>query len=40
VVIKGEIVYRDDNHLTAAFSASIWRSLARALSSVLEPRPI
>jgi hypothetical protein len=40
VVIGGQIVYRDDNHLTAAFSASIWRSLARALSSALEPRPV
>jgi peptidoglycan/LPS O-acetylase OafA/YrhL len=32
-VVKGIIVYRDDNHLTAAFAASIWRRFANALST-------
>jgi hypothetical protein len=32
VVIGGVIVFRDDNHLTAAFAASRWREFAAALS--------
>lgn len=39
-VINGQIAYRDDNHLTSAFSASIWRGLARALDTALDARPI
>jgi hypothetical protein len=39
-VVDGTIAYRDDNHLTAAFSASIWRGLARALIATLDVRPI
>ena len=39
-VISGQIVYRDDNHLTSAFSASIWRDLARVINATLEARPI
>jgi hypothetical protein len=39
-VVNGTIAYRDDNHLTAAFSASIWRGLARALNATLDVRPI
>lgn len=31
-VVDGTIVYRDDNHLTAAFAASRWRQLAAALA--------
>jgi peptidoglycan/LPS O-acetylase OafA/YrhL len=32
-VVNGIITYRDDNHLTAAYSASIRRGLAQALST-------
>jgi hypothetical protein len=30
--VGGVIVYRDDNHLTAAFAATRWRQLAAALA--------
>ncbi|HET6172975.1 MAG TPA: SGNH hydrolase domain-containing protein, partial [Gaiellales bacterium] len=40
VVVGGEIVYRDDNHLTSAFAASIWRGFALALNTILNVRPI
>ena len=32
-VVDGVITYRDDNHLTAAFSASIRHRLAQVLST-------
>jgi hypothetical protein len=31
-VVNGIITYRDDNHLTAAYAAAIWRRFAEAIS--------
>jgi peptidoglycan/LPS O-acetylase OafA/YrhL len=31
-VVNGIITYRDDNHLTAAYAAAIWRRFAQAIS--------
>ena len=39
-VVDGIIVFRDDNHLTAAFAALRWRQLANALGSANVKRPI
>jgi peptidoglycan/LPS O-acetylase OafA/YrhL len=39
-VVNGVIVYRDDNHLTAAFAASHWRQFAAALTIWRTLRPI
>jgi peptidoglycan/LPS O-acetylase OafA/YrhL len=39
-VVDGIIVFRDDNHLTAAFAALRWRQLADALARANVKRPI
>ena len=38
--VGGIIVYRDDNHITAAFAASRWRQFAEALGNEQRRRPI
>ena len=38
--VDGIIVYRDDNHITAAFAASRWRQFAEALGNEQRRRPI
>jgi peptidoglycan/LPS O-acetylase OafA/YrhL len=40
VVVGGVIVFRDDNHLTAAFAATRWRQFAAALNIANTRRPI
>jgi peptidoglycan/LPS O-acetylase OafA/YrhL len=39
-IVNGVIVYRDDNHLTAAFAAARWRQFAQALDLSVTRRPI
>ncbi len=39
-MVGGLIVYRDNNHLTAAFVASRWRELAAAINRGLNRRPV
>jgi hypothetical protein len=39
-VFAGEITYRDDNHLTAAFAALRWRQFAASLHLSPKRRPI
>ena len=40
VMVGGLIVYRDDNHLTAAFVASRWHQFVDAINRALKHRPI
>jgi peptidoglycan/LPS O-acetylase OafA/YrhL len=40
VEVRGTIVYRDDNHLTAAFAAARWRQFAEALNLAHVRKPI
>jgi peptidoglycan/LPS O-acetylase OafA/YrhL len=40
VEVRGVIVYRDDNHLTAAFAAAHWRQFAEALDLARVRKPI
>jgi hypothetical protein len=39
-MVGGLIVYRDDNHLTAAFVASRWHQFVDAINRALKHRPI